>query len=571
MRQLHRISVCAIAVLFLGIMGCGGGGMNQSGTLALTATSTLNAGATGTSTATYTAATGQNPQGLVINFSTDRPDIVALSSSSQRVGTDGKTTITFTAVSVPVDTTVKIIAQTGGLSQFQQVVVKGTGGSAVPPSITINPQSIEFTKVQYSQISLKGYGTSLNPESSIVTFTVKGTDGNPLAGQTVNFTLNSTTGGITIVPSSGKSDSNGQVQTIVSSGTMATTVQVTAKVVIDATTTPPTTASANSTQLVVAGGPPDQDSFSIALSTFNVEAWDINGVTSTITASLADHFNNPVADGTAVYFTTNGGSIQNSCTTKNGSCSVVWTSSDPRPPAIYDSSIPPKVLVNAGSVVILARAVGEESFTDANNNNVADGATPCTPVMLPGVGLAQHCGEFYDTPDAFRDDNFNNVHDDGEPFYNLTGSTTYSGPDGLYEGSFLPSTNTTNARSKYIFYNSKLIMSGSTASIDLTPVTVPLNSTVPVTLTVTDINGNPMPAGTTITVASTADSTVRGLSFTPASLTVPNTSSTGVNSTTFNLSANNKWLSSTSTTENVLVTVTTPRGIVTTKSFIFSY
>lgn len=465
-RQLRRISVCAIAVLFMGIMGCGGGGMNQSGTLALSATSTLNTGATGTATATYTAASAQNPQGLVISFSTDRPDILALSSSSQRVGTDGTTRITFTAVSVPVDTTVKIIAQTGGLSQFQQVVVTGTGVSTIPPSITIKPQSIEFTKAQPTLISLKGFGTSLNPETSIVTFTVKGTDGNPLAGQTVNFSLNSATGGITIIPKSGKSDASGQVQTIVNSGTMATTVQVTATLIVDSTTSPQTTATANSAQLVVAGGPPDQDSFSIAISTLNVEALNLNGVTSTVTASLADHFNNPVADGTAVYFTTNGGSIQNSCTTKGGVCSVVWTSSEPRPATAG---------TNPGTVVILARAVGEESFTDVNNNNLADydGITSCTPVTLPGVGHAQKCGEFIDTPDAFRDDNFNGVHDANEPFYNLTGFS-YSGLDGVYEGSFLPP-NSPNARSKYIFYNAKLIMSGSIATIDITPTVVAFN------------------------------------------------------------------------------------------------
>ena len=57
----------------------------------------------------------------------------------------------------------------------------------VPPPVTANPQSIAFTSAVPSTISLKGYGTSINPETSIVSFTVKGTDGNPLAGADGGF------------------------------------------------------------------------------------------------------------------------------------------------------------------------------------------------------------------------------------------------------------------------------------------------------------------------------------------------------------------------------------------------
>src|SRR5512138_1144975 len=113
---MRSISLNILLLLLLFIAGCGGGASELSGSLALTATQSLDPGTTGTATATYTDVNGKNPQGLEISFSTDRPDIIALSSSKQAVGSDGKAPITFQAVSVPTDTVVKIVASTGGLS-----------------------------------------------------------------------------------------------------------------------------------------------------------------------------------------------------------------------------------------------------------------------------------------------------------------------------------------------------------------------------------------------------------------------------------------------------------------------
>src|SRR6266702_1744881 len=161
------------------------------------------------------------------------------------------------------------------------------------------------------------------------------------------------------------------------------------------------------------------------------------------------------------------------------------------------------VPINDGTVAVLAYAVGEERFTDVNNNGLADGGA-CTAIpWLTGVGQAQQCGEFIDTPDSYRDDNFNGVHDANGPFYNLTGLPSYTGFDSLYEGALQPAAST-NPRSKYIFFNSYLIMSRSTpAIVSLSDTNVPLLSvstaSVPVILTVADSHGNPMPSGTTIT------------------------------------------------------------------------
>ncbi|MET0044774.1 MAG: hypothetical protein ABW100_14800, partial [Candidatus Thiodiazotropha sp. 6PLUC3] len=100
-----------------------------------------------------------------------------------------------------------------------------------------------------------------------------------------------------------------------------------------------------------------------------------------LTVHAADHFNNPVPDGTAVYFTTEGGQIQSQCEILDGACSVNWTSSNPRS--------------SEGRITILASMLGEESFIDANGNGVLDFGDTA----------------FANIPEAFRDDDENGVRD----------------------------------------------------------------------------------------------------------------------------------------------------------------
>ena len=69
---------------------------------------------------------------------------------------------------------------------------------------------------------------------------------------------------------------------------------------------------------MISTGVPDQDSLSIATSIQNPEAWDIFGQEVTVTGYAADQFNNPVPDGIRLAFTTEGGTIDPSCITQNG-------------------------------------------------------------------------------------------------------------------------------------------------------------------------------------------------------------------------------------------------------------
>ena len=87
---------------------------------------------------------------------------------------------------------------------------------------------------------------------------------------------------------------------------MNTPVRVTATI---RGTSPAVTSTSD--QLVISTGIPDQNSFSLSTSIFNVEGANFDGcpsnIGSTVSVCLGDHFNNPVPDGTAVSFTAEGG------------------------------------------------------------------------------------------------------------------------------------------------------------------------------------------------------------------------------------------------------------------------
>jgi hypothetical protein len=257
--------------------------------------------------------------------------------------------------------------------------------------------------------------------------------------------------------------------------------------------------------LTVTTGIPAQDSFSLSATKLNPEFRDVDGNTTVLTARLADHFRNPVPDGTVVNFTTEGGSIVASCQTANSGCSSIMTSQAPRP---FD-----------GRVTVLAYAVGEESFNDVNGNGVAD--------LVPNEMIDIN-GNSTDMSEAFRDDNENGVHDANETFIDFNGNGLYDGPDGKYNGVLcdnvdpppVGSSPGTCSPTKSIDVRGSLVIvfSGSTAVISPVPAGVinlhgclPMGGQTRVDLRIVDEVGNPMPVGTTIAV-TTSDGTMTGIS-----------------------------------------------------------
>jgi hypothetical protein len=357
--------------------------------------------------------------------------------SSPVTAVGGQATSTYLAKGCAGVDNITVTADVGGKN------LSATGSITV---LSASAGSVVFVDAIPENIGIKGTGSD---EASTLRFRVLDTNGNPVANKSVSFKLNNDSAGLTLTPDIATSNNLGYVQTVVNSGTVAATVRVTATI----NGTNPIISS-QSNVLVVSTGKPDQDSFSLSASVFNVEGWNYDGAKVTITARLADAFNNPVPNGTAVVFTAEGGSIESSCQTQKGVCSVIWTSQQPRPVGVngngpffdingnqtQDPNAHLKSETNlagalyngnyfgqpyGGRVTITATAIGEESFADLNSNNILDTDREFSLF----VGTPTNCGrdnsgDCYDLTEAFVDHNEDGIY---TPKYPKNGSTDTSG------------------------------------------------------------------------------------------------------------------------------------------------
>ncbi|KZK66912.1 hypothetical protein A1L58_21220 [Shewanella baltica] len=337
--------------------------------------------------------------------------------------------------------------------------------------------SLSFESAEPAQIRIKGAGGTGASESSLVSFKVTSTDGKPTKQQEVSFTLDTVVGGLSFANGTANAQSLTNSQGIASvrvlSGTVPTPVRVVATAV---DTDTKEVITSQSEQLIVGTGLPQQLGFSLSTTVFNPEAGDFNGETATITIRASDSFGNPAPDDTAVNFTTEGGQIPTSCVTKNGTCSVVWTSQSARVPD--------------HRITILAYALGHETFFDTNGNNIFDDAdiskdingTPVTDLAcLTQSGVAKKCtgngmdieaylpSGFSDLGDAFRDDNEDGIWNLGEKYLNTKNSDTYLSADGKFNGPQCESAlcGTGQANKTYIRKALVMSMSGSQAYISV--------------------------------------------------------------------------------------------------------
>ncbi len=392
--------------------------------------------------------------------------------------------------------------------------------------------AIEFDSVSQALIGLRGTGAL--PEQSTVTFRVTNSTGSPLPNQTVSFSLNTSVGGLRLSNSSTSTNSEGVATTTVTSGTVATSVRVTAST----TSTSGQQQSAQSSELAVTTGLPDNDSFSLSATKLNIEAQEFDGVTSEITIRAADRFNNPVPDGTAINFRTEGGSIPGSCVTQGGSCSVTLRSQSPRPAD--------------GRVTVLATAIGEESFSDTSPSN----------------GRFDE-GEFDiddDLPEAFVDYNENGVRDSNEPSIDFNNNGSYDLGDGRFTGlrcqpgasasdELECATESINVRDQVV-----IVFSNSNQVIQFNPASISLDSgNVLVSVSVGGPDGRVPPAETQIQATTSAGSIVG-----PSSYTVRSTSARGPFIATFELEPADNL--NEPANGQLRVTVTTPQGVISRAS-----
>lgn len=382
---------------------------------------------------------------------------------------------------------VTLTAQVGGDTTTAQV-------TATAPTAA----NIQFVGASPARIYLAG---SPGVGQSIVRFKLVDSSGNPVAGEAIDLLLSLLPNGTYLGATPGQTSmrqstaADGTVSVAVNAGSAPGPVQVQATLVSD-----PSIKNV-SNALAVASGLPVQKAFSLSVSTFNIEAWETDGVPTTITLRMADRLGNPVPDGTTVNFIAEGGQVVASCNSAgaaaNGTseCTVTLSSQDPRP---LD-----------GRVTVLAWAQGEETFVDSGSptNNI------------------------YDAGEAFTDL--------GQPFLDKDETGTYSGDDvtvGTASGSTAcppdllsrPDTcNGTWAGGALVRAQAVITFSGSEAFVTFGTAVAQTGGRCAVPFTLTDLHGNPMPAGSTLTVGGISGggptaATFAG--FSGAGNPVPNTS-----------------------------------------------
>jgi len=419
--------------------------------------------------------------------------------------TTGRATLFYKANGCPGS---DVITATSSLPSLQVDTATATLNIAVATA-----QNIKFDSASPSQISLKGSGSVDRPEVSTVSFIVSGTNGETVANIPVQLSLDNSIGGVCIVDGAScsqkintKSDANGYANARVQAGTIATSVRVTAS----ATTSEGVIISTQSSRLVISTGIPDQDSMSLAASEHNPPVY-INGYEVNVTIRMADAFNNAVPEGTAVSFTTSGGSIDASCiTNESGACTVKWRNQNPKPAS--------------GKVTILATALGNESFIDTNGNGTYDTSdifttgSSCT-YNVPFSSSTNHPDACDDLGEAYLDRNQSNSYELGEVFVDLFGDNNSLVPDGnrtpgngIYDG-ILCSTSSTNCTKNTVTVREDLtivlstgiaqtnidgLLIGQPGNIAIT--TSGVGNTGLLSITLQDSNGNSMPAGTTVTL-----------------------------------------------------------------------
>jgi hypothetical protein len=288
--------------------------------------------------------------------------------------------------------------------------------------------TIHYISASPKWIAIEGTGGVGRSEASTLTFKVVDQNDNASTNQDVEFILDIGPSGTTISPITAKTNSSGEVITVVSAGKVSGVVRVRVKI---KDSLPLITSVSD--ELTVSTGLPDQNSFSISLEDHAPESWNTDGIIVKSTVRLADHFNNAVPNGTAVYFTTEGGSIKDaatgtigSCMTTGSECTLEWESQNPRP---QGNQLEAHVLANpagcasslvqsfapcinsggmgqpyAGRVTITAFAIGEESFVDKNANGWFDAGDT---FKIEG----NITGSSYDVPEVFYDDDENGSYD----------------------------------------------------------------------------------------------------------------------------------------------------------------
>ncbi len=480
-----------------------GGGDNNGETTVDVGTITVTANPTtvtvnGTSSVTVVVqdTSGNDvPDGTLISFALSDSSLGSIGSAATTY--NGTATAAFTAATKAG--TVSVTATAGGVTSS-------------PVNITVNGAdagSIAFKSADPLVVGIKGTGQN---EVSIITFTVLDINGNPvLDGTAVNVSMSGPEGGEYI----NEDDSTPLDATVSTVGGEATVFLhsglVAGNVTFFATVDGTELTSATPT-LSIGGGVPDYAHLTIAADTLNLEGLEYVNIQSNISVYVADRFGNfNVLEGTTVSFYTESGALKSSATLDvEGQTQVTFRTQNPIPYDVVSSdlwideiSLLTRVATDYGIAgfgnprdgwaTVTVGVIGEEDFDDANGNGVFDGSDTYT-----------------DTQDElFLDANDNGVFNDGigagvdpfELYVDDNGSGIWDTANGQWDAS------------KTIFKSIRLLITGRPTFIavdDPDPFTILDAGSKTFRLLVSDINLNPLIAGSTVNVTLKGDGELTG-------------------------------------------------------------
>jgi hypothetical protein len=328
LRKFGSLALCVAVAM--SAASCGGGG-GSAGTAAgaSTTTPTLSLAVVSPTTATTNLAAYASTSLTVKVLSNGTADTTPVSVSfASPCATSGKASLPASATTTNGEVTVTYTDKGCGASDA--ITISATGASVITETFVVaspTPASVEFiSAVPASEsIVIAGAGGNGRVETATLTFEVLDTEGNPLPNQAVNFSL-VPANVVTLETVSGLTDSTGKVVATVTSLSTATTFRVVA--------TLPSGQSTMSDTIAVTTGQTSPESLSISVTTFNIEGWNYDNISTNVNVLLADSNGNPVADGTPVVAQTDSGAIGTSsiggCVTSDGACTMPFRSQNPR-------------------------------------------------------------------------------------------------------------------------------------------------------------------------------------------------------------------------------------------------
>ncbi len=485
-----------------------------------------------------------------------------ISPATITTDSSGKAVVTYSANNANCSgTNVSVSASTVGATPL-------SGSLAVQPSLATN---VQFISTSPQLIYLKD---SVGTTQAQVVFKAVDSLGNPLQNKKLRLALSNVSTGVSLdvlgntSPVDLTTDGSGQVSVAVFSGTVPTSLNVKATLLDNSNQ--PTTLVSNSNLLTVASGRPTQSALSLSLGAFSIEGLLIDGVSNTVTFSMADRQGNPVPPGTQVNFVAESGVLLPAV------CFV--------PPVIPASASSPAIPVSScsvkfsssgtrtanGRVSIFAYTAGEEDFVDANGNNIYDGGEP-----------------FTDLGRAFRDDNgratsgANGIYDSGEfqvprvsappcvAGVGCSGDGVWGAADVRRQATLVLASG--EAFMQAVFKAPVMILPAVPPVSPSTTITSASFATPGLDLTIRDFNGNSVPTGSKIDISVIDNTpndpiTARGNSA-GGTCSLSSQGSTVVPST-INPLVLSVVLKTCTSGDSVNVVVTTPLGFVTSQVFI---